>query len=68
MPGFGFCAWCRGFAPGVRLIDAGDQGSGMGQISRYACPTHIRLRGLRPINSDPPDAPATAAPTVHGRK
>ncbi|MEU9245694.1 hypothetical protein [Streptomyces sp. NPDC048385] len=57
MPAFGYCAWCRGYTRDVRLIDAADQGSGGRQVSRYACPAHIRLRGLRPL-----DGPVTAPP------
>ncbi|MBW8796372.1 MAG: hypothetical protein JF597_23075 [Streptomyces sp.] len=67
MPGFGFCAWCRGYTANVRLINVEDQGSGSRQVSRYACPAHIRLRGLSPFSGGPADAPPAAAPPARSR-
>ncbi|WP_316784555.1 hypothetical protein [Streptomyces sasae] len=68
MPAFGFCAWCQGYTAHVRLIHVEDQGSGSRQVSRYACPAHIRLRGLKPLSDGLVDSPPAEVPAVGGER
>lgn len=47
---FGYCNWCKGYASGVRMVAASDQGSGPQQPTLYACPRHRDLHGLTPLD------------------
>lgn len=49
---FSYCNWCRGYASDVRVVRVVDQGSGHGQATNAACPTHRREHGLIPLGEE----------------
>lgn len=50
---FGYCAWCKGHASGVRLVQATDAGSGPRPTGLFACPKHRQIHGLTPLADQP---------------
>lgn len=50
--GFGWCAWHKGHAEGVRLITAHEQGSGPG-YNLFACPPCREMHRLVPYADQP---------------
>lgn len=49
---FGYCAWHKGYADGVRLIHAVEQGSGGGHCI-FACPPCREVHRLTPLADQP---------------
>lgn len=49
---FGYCAWHRGHAEGIRLIQVEEQGSGPGGCL-FACPPCRTAHGLIPLTDQP---------------
>lgn len=49
---YGYCAWHKGHAEGVRLIQAREQGSGPG-YSLFACPPCREVHRLVPYADRP---------------
>lgn len=50
---FGYCAWCKGHASDVRLVQATDEGSGPRPKGLFACPEHRRTHRLAPLADQP---------------
>lgn len=52
--GYGYCAWHRQFARGVRLIRVEEAGSGPGTMgNKFACPPCRQAYGLVPLADRP---------------